>query len=295
MPADERLCGKMTQPSRCPLVDAATPGERRESDITAPDMSAHQRVAVVTGAARGIGLAVTERLLSSGYAVSLWDIDAETLGATAAAIEPRDRILPIVCDVSQPAEVAAATAQVDARFGRIDALVNNAGIAVFKPILDTTFDEWTRVLGTNLNGPFLCTQACAPVMLRSGGGSVVNIASISGLRASTLRVAYGTSKAAVIHLTKQHAVELGDRGIRVNCVAPGPVETAMAALVHSADIRTSYSDAIPLERYGTTREIAEAVVFLCSDAASYINGHTLAVDGGFDATGVGLPSLRVRP
>jgi NAD(P)-dependent dehydrogenase (short-subunit alcohol dehydrogenase family) len=110
-----------------------------------------------------------------------------------------------------------------------------------------------------------------------------------------LRVAYGTSKAALIHLTQQQAVELGVRGIRVNCVAPGPVDTAMAKLVHTADIRTSYRDAIPLGRYGTVEEIAEAVVFLCSDAASYINGQTLAVDGGFDAAGVGLPSLRQRP
>ena len=97
-----------------------------------------------------------------------------------------------------------------------------------------------------------------------------------------------------MHLTKQHAVELGARGIRVNCVAPGPVDTAMALLVHSADIRTSYGDAIPLERYGTPSEIADAVAFLCDDAASYINGQTLAVDGGFDAAGVGLPSLRSR-
>ena len=257
-------------------------------------MSAVNKVAVVTGAARGIGLAITHKLLERGYAVSLWDVDAETLGATAATIGPRDRILPIVCDVSQPAAVGSATAQVRTHLGRLDVLVNNAGIAVFKPVLDITFDDWTRVLATNLNGPFLCTQACAPVMLQGGGGSVVNIASISGVRASTLRVAYGTSKAALMHLTKQHAVELGDRGIRVNCVAPGPVETAMAQLVHSADIRTSYSDAIPLARYGTTAEIAEAVVFLCSDAASYINGQTLAVDGGFDAAGIGLPSLRHR-
>ena len=257
-------------------------------------MSVISRVAVVTGAARGIGLAITHRLLSSGYDVSLWDVDGETLAATAAAIEPRDRILPIVCDVSQPEDVAAATAQVRERFGRLDALVNNAGIAIFKPVLATTFDDWSRVLATNLNGPFLCTQACAPLMLESGGGSVVNIASISGVRASTLRVAYGTSKAALMHLTKQHAVELGARGIRVNCVAPGPVDTAMALLVHSADIRTSYGDAIPLERYGTPSEIADAVVFLCSDAASYVNGQTLAVDGGFDAAGVGLPSLRSR-
>jgi NAD(P)-dependent dehydrogenase (short-subunit alcohol dehydrogenase family) len=183
--------------------------------------------------------------------------------------------------------------KVVARFGRIDALVNNAGIAVFKPLLETTFDEWQRVLAVNLNGPFLCTQACAPVMLKNGGGAVVNISSISGLRASTLRVAYGTSKAALDHLTKQQAAELGNLGIRVNAVAPGPVDTAMAKAVHSAAIRAGYHDAIPLNRYGTEDEIAAAVVFLCSEAASYINGQTLAVDGGFDASGIGLPELRV--
>jgi NAD(P)-dependent dehydrogenase (short-subunit alcohol dehydrogenase family) len=129
-------------------------------------------------------------------------------------------------------------------------------------------------------------------MLASGGGAVVNIGSISGLRASTLRVAYGTSKAALMHLTKQQAAELGERGIRVNAVAPGPVDTAMAKAVHTPDIRAGYHDAIPLNRYGTEAEIAAAVVFLCSDAASYVNGQTLAVDGGFDAAGIGLPSLR---
>ena len=257
-------------------------------------MNAKKQVAVVTGAARGIGLAITRKFLASGDAVALLDIDATTLATTTASLAAPDEVLSIVCDVSQPAEVQAAIAQVDRRFGRLDALVNNAGIAVFKPILETTVEDWTRVLATNLTGPFLCTQACAPLMLRSGGGSVVNIASISGVRASTLRVAYGTSKAALIHLTKQQAVELGNAGIRVNCVAPGPVETAMAQQVHSADIRTSYRDAIPLNRYGTVDEIADAVAFLCSDAASFINGQMLAVDGGFDASGVGLPSLRSR-
>ncbi len=250
------------------------------------------KVAVVTGAARGIGLAIAERFLAEGYRVALLDIDAETLRQTAERFIGRDEVLPIECDVADPQQVAAAIEAVTARFGQIDALVNNAGVAVFKPILETGFDEWSRVLAVNLSGPFLCTQACAPVMLKNGGGSVVNIASISGLRASTLRVAYGTSKAALIHLTKQQATELGNIGIRVNAIAPGPVETAMAAQVHSADIRTSYRDAIPLARYGTVEEIAEAVVFLCSERASFINGQTLAVDGGFDAAGVGLPSLR---
>jgi len=126
----------------------------------------------------------------------------------------------------------------------------------------------------------------------AGGGAVVNIASISGLRASTMRVAYGTSKAALIHLTRQQAAELGNLGIRVNAIAPGPVETEMAKQVHTPEIRRDYHDAIPLGRYGTVGEIAEAAGFLCSDAASYVNGQTLAVDGGFDAVGIGLPTLR---
>jgi meso-butanediol dehydrogenase / (S,S)-butanediol dehydrogenase / diacetyl reductase len=184
------------------------------------------------------------------------------------------------------------------RFGRIDALVNNAGVAVFKPLLQTSFAEWQRVMDVNLSGPFICTQAAAHAMLRnpadSAGqrGAVVNIASISGLRASTLRVAYGTSKAALVHLTKQQAAELGNMGIRVNAVAPGPVDTAMAKAVHSPAIRAAYHDAIPLNRYGTEEEIAHAVLFLCSPQASYINGQCLAADGGFDATGIGLEDLR---
>jgi NAD(P)-dependent dehydrogenase (short-subunit alcohol dehydrogenase family) len=249
-------------------------------------------VAVVTGGARGIGLAVAEWFLARGYRVALIDIDGETLARTEAALADTERVLALNHDVSSPEQVAAATQAVDARFGRIDALVNNAGVAVFKPILQTSFEEWRHVLGTNLDGAFLCTQAAAPVMLRNGGGSVVNIASISGLRASTLRVAYGTSKGALIHLTKQQACELGDAGIRVNAIAPGPVETAMARQVHSTSIISDYFDAIPLNRYGSPAEIAEAVGFLCSAAASYINGQVLAVDGGFDASGVGLPTLR---
>jgi NAD(P)-dependent dehydrogenase (short-subunit alcohol dehydrogenase family) len=143
-----------------------------------------------------------------------------------------------------------------------------------------------------LDGAFLCSQACVPVMLKTGGGSIVNIASISGLRASTLRVAYGTSKAALIQLTKQQAVELGTVGIRANAIAPGPVETDMAKLVHSVAIRSDYHDVIPLNRYGLVEEIAAVAGFLCSQAAGYVNGQVLAVDGGFEAAGVGLPTLR---
>ena len=247
-------------------------------------------VAVVTGAARGIGLAIARRFLAAGHRVAMLDIDAPALERAAA--QAGAGTLPLACDVADPGQVKAAVAKIESAFGRIDALVNNAGIAVFKRLLDTSYEDWSRVLAVNLSGPFLCTQLCAPVMLRNGGGAVVNITSISGLRASALRVAYGTSKAALDHLTKQQAVELGVLGIRVNAVAPGPVDTAMAKLVHTPDIRADYHDAIPLNRYGTEDEIAQAAVFLCSAEASYINGQTLAVDGGFDAAGIGLPSLR---
>ena len=255
-------------------------------------MNGNVKVALVTGAARGIGLAIAERFAGEGFRVAMLDIDGPALQCSAAALALSAEVLPLECDVADPRQVQAAVDSAVAAFGRIDALVNNAGVAVFKPLLETTHEEWSRVMAVNLDGPFLCTQACARVMLETGGGSVVNITSISGLRASTLRVAYGTSKAALSHLTKQQAAELGNLGIRVNAVAPGPVDTAMAKQVHTADIRADYHDAIPLNRYGAEAEIAAAVWFLCSDAASYINGQTLAVDGGFDATGIGLPSLR---
>jgi NAD(P)-dependent dehydrogenase (short-subunit alcohol dehydrogenase family) len=244
------------------------------------------KVAVVTGAARGIGLAVAQRFLREGYRVAALDIDGPELRRACADC------LAIECDVADPRQVADAVSRVERELGRVDALVNNAGIAIFKPLLETSFEEWSRVIGVNLNGPFLLTQACAPLMLRNGGGAIVNVASISGMRASTLRVAYGTSKAALVHLTKQQAVELGPLGIRVNAVSPGPVDTAMAKQVHTPDIRRGYRDAIPLERYGTEEELANAIWFLCSQEASYINGHTLSADGGFDAAGIGLPGLR---
>jgi meso-butanediol dehydrogenase/(S,S)-butanediol dehydrogenase/diacetyl reductase len=257
------------------------------------DPSATRPVAVVTGGARGIGLAIARWFLGRNHGVALIDIDAQTLARTERELDDAERVLCVHADVSQPDQVARAIAAVDERFGRIDALINNAGVAVFKPILRTSFEEWRHVLGTNLDGAFLCTQAVAPVMLREGrGGAVVNIASISGLRASTLRVAYGTSKGALIHLTKQQAIELGNAGIRVNAIAPGPVDTEMAKLVHSVAIRSDYHDVIPLNRYGTVDEIASAAGFLCSPEASYVNGQVLAVDGGFDASGVGLPTLR---
>ncbi len=251
----------------------------------------HEKVALVTGAARGIGLATVKRFLAEGWRVALLDIDGEALRVAVTALDAPAATLTLAVDISDAEAVFAAMEAIKARFGRLDALVNNAGIAVFKPLLETTPAEWSRVLAVNLTGPFLTVQAAAPLM-REHGGAIVNITSISGLRASTLRVAYGTSKAALTHLTKQQAVELASLGIRVNAVAPGPVDTAMAKAVHSPEIRRDYHDAIPLNRYGLEEELAEAIFFLCSERASYITGQVLAVDGGFDAAGIGLPTLR---
>jgi NAD(P)-dependent dehydrogenase (short-subunit alcohol dehydrogenase family) len=250
------------------------------------------RTALVTGAARGIGLAAAKRFLADGWQVALLDIDGENLQRTMMAIGKPDATMAINCDVADPQGVTRALDEVKARFGRLDALVNNAGIAIFKPILDVSYDDWQRVLAVNLTGPFLVTQAAVPLMRDSGGGAVVNITSISGLRASTLRTAYGTSKAGLAQLTKQQAAELASLGIRVNAVAPGPVDTAMAKAVHTPEIRQDYHDHMPLNRYGLEEELAETIYFLCSERATYITGQQIAVDGGFDSTGIGLPTLR---
>lgn len=249
------------------------------------------KVALVTGAARGIGLAAAERFLAEGWSVAMLDNNVETLAAAVATLNKPERILSLPLDVSKEGDAEAAAKAVDARFGRLDALVNNAGIAEFGTVMNTPLAVWNEIMAVNVTGPFILTQALFG-LLRDNGGAVVNITSISSLRASTLRVAYGTSKAALGHLTKQMAVELAHYGIRVNAVAPGPVDTEMAKKVHSQAIRKDYHDAIPLNRYGLPEELADAIFYLCSPGASYITGQILAVDGGFDAAGIGMPTLR---
>ena len=247
-----------------------------------------KKLAIITGAARGIGLATALMFNENGYKVAIVDNDKKEIDNLSF----KNENLKTFCfDISNDDELEKMYSQILKWHNRIDVLVNNAGVADFGNIEETNFKRWNEVMKTNLDGVFLCSQK-AISHLKKTKGNIVNIASISGLRASTLRVAYGTSKAAVIQLTKQQAAELGEFGIRVNCIAPGPVKTKLAMAVHTQDIIEAYHDAIPLNRYGTEQEIANGIYFLASEKASYITGQVLSVDGGFEATGVGLPSLR---
>ena len=248
-----------------------------------------KKLAIVTGAARGIGLATAKLFEKNGYKVALVDKDNDELIKSRIDNNNQKSFSYDISDINQ---LSSMFSDILNWYGRIDVLVNNAGVADFGNIEETSYERWNKVMKTNLDGVFLCSQKAIPY-LKKTKGNIVNIASISGLRASTLRVAYGTSKAAVIQLTKQQAAELGEFGIRVNCIAPGPVKTKLAMAVHTQDIIEAYHDAIPLNRYGTEIEIANGIYFLASENASYITGQILAVDGGFESTGVGLPSLRI--
>ena len=255
-------------------------------------MRLERMTAVITGGASGMGESICYALAKEGASIVV--VDRNFNGAELVTSNVKDLGSSAICvkaDVQSVQELNEMANTAMDRFGSIDVLVNNAGVADFGTIETTNFKRWNEVMKTNLDGAFMCSQK-AISHLKKTKGSIINIASISGLRASTLRIAYGTSKAAIMQLTKQQAVELGEYGIRVNCVAPGPVKTKLAMEVHTQDIIDAYHDAIPLNRYGTENEIANAIYFLASEEASYITGQVLSVDGGFDAAGVGLPSLR---
>ncbi len=227
------------------------------------------KIAIVTGGGSGIGAAIAKRFTAEGAVVIAADITAD--GANRL-------------DVADPASCTGLVASVVARHGRLDCLVNSAGIGLDTPFLDTEVAEFDRIVAVNLRGTFLIGQACARVM--GPGASIVNIASVSGLRGNTGRAAYGASKGGVVTLSQVMAVELAERGIRVNVIAPGPVDTPLVALIHDAEIGAAWNSAVPMSRYGTPEEIAGAALFLASDDAGYVTGHVLAVDGGFLAGGL---------
>jgi 3-oxoacyl-[acyl-carrier protein] reductase len=243
------------------------------------------KAAIVTGAAAGIGRAIAERLAAAGAAVALADVKGA--GGAAAALQVSGyKAMAIAADVAKEEDCARLVAEAAASLGRVDILVNNAGIGIQRPFLDLTLEEYERVMRINVTGALLCSQHAARRMIaQRAGGRIVNIASISGRRANVARAAYGTSKAALIQLTRQMALELAPHGITVNAIAPGPIETEMAK-GHPPEQRAEFLRMVPLNRYGMPEEIAAAAVFLAAGEAGYITGHVLDVDGGFMAAGL---------
>jgi NAD(P)-dependent dehydrogenase (short-subunit alcohol dehydrogenase family) len=243
-------------------------------------------VAIVTGAGSGIGQATATLLLERGWCVAAVDLHAKGL-AELEASEARERLLVRECDVADETQVTAIVNEVAARFGRIDGVVNSAGMAADKHVFDTSVELFRKILDVNVVGTFLLGREAARHMAKTGRGAIVNVASISGLRGSKGRSAYGASKGAVVNLTQVMANDLAPHGIRVNAVAPGPVETPMVKALHTAADRELYNRYIPMRRYAEPREIASVIHFLLDETqSSFVTGEIIAVDGGYRGAGI---------
>lgn len=246
-----------------------------------------QQVVIVTGGASGIGAATVDRLLASGARVAVADLPGASLEAARARFAGNDRVAVHALDVTDEPVAGAVVAAVDEELGPVTGVVNCAGIAADVPVLDTPVDLFRKILDINVVGTFIVGRAAARLMARRKQGSIVNIGSISGLRGSKGRVAYGSSKGAIVTLTQVMANELARHGIRVNAVAPGPIETPMVKKMHTKADRDLFNRYVPMHRYAEPDEVASVIEFLLDDArASYVTGEIIAVDGGYRGAGL---------
>lgn len=239
------------------------------------------RVVFVTGAGGGIGTAIAARFSSEGAKVVVADLQAEQAASIAdQLVRDGGEALPVTLDVGNKESVAAACGAIVERWGRLDIMVCNAGVRPVGSVLEESTTEFELALRVNVTGVFLCGQAAARQMVKQRSGAIINIASVNGFRAVTGMAAYNASKAAVVSLTHTMASELAPHGIRVNAIAPAQIETPMIA-EQVGDERKRREERIPMGRYGKPSEIADAIAYLASDDASFVNGHVLAVDGGY--------------
>jgi NAD(P)-dependent dehydrogenase (short-subunit alcohol dehydrogenase family) len=257
-----------------------------------PHFALHDRVAVITGAAQGIGAACARRLAADGAAVALWDVNLTAAQTLADELRAGGaKTFAQRCDVSRKAEVDEALAATQQALGRVNALVNNAGIFKAADFLDITEADWDAVIGVNLKGAFLVAQAVARAMVEGGGGAIVHMSSVNGAMAIPSIASYNASKGGIDQLTRVMALALADRGVRVNAVGPGTIATelARAAVLDSEEAKARILSRTPLRRLGEPSEVADAVAFLLSDAASYITGEIVYVDGGRRALNYTMP------
>ena len=250
--------------------------------------AADSRVAIITGGASGIGLACAERLLAAGWRVGILDRDPGALARVRERFADTPSVRIAELDVTDEPAATRIVGDIADAFGRLDGVVNSAGIGADAHVLDTPVEVLRKILDVNVVGTFVVGRAGARIM-QATGGAIVNIASISGLRGSKGRAAYGASKGAVVTLTQVMAVDLAPFRIRVNAVAPGPVDTPMVEALHPPEVRRAFRHHVPMRRYARADEIAAAVLFLLDDTmSSYVTGEILAVDGGFRGAGMML-------